>query len=205
MDHLARRGRDIHPDFERVGVDVGELPARQVGEHILQPLEQAFAARLDRASDHFGIGDRKVRGRQRVGHILRGEFHLRARMLVEPLHGAGGREQLFGEQAVGLADQREDRVGGPVGIGETLVFRRIGVRRERRLDRRERSPEGHALFPQLRRLFGPQLGGRILQPARGVEHTRRGAVALVGLTQRIFEHHLLRAAHDTGPMLQVIG
>src|SRR3546814_9638785 len=79
-------------------------------------LEQAFAARLDRTLYHFWIGDREVRGRQRLGHILRGEFHLRARMFVESLHRARGREQLFGKHAIGLADQREDRVRGPVGV-----------------------------------------------------------------------------------------
>src|SRR3546814_17777193 len=54
-------------------------------------------------------------------HILRGKFHLRARIFVEPLHRAGGREQLFGEHAVCLADQREDGVGGPVDRKSTRL------------------------------------------------------------------------------------
>src|SRR3546814_9770824 len=77
-------------------------------------------------------------------HILRGKFHLRARIFVEPLHRAGGREQLFGEHAVCLADQREDGVGGPVGVGEPLVWSGIGIGREGGMDCCERRTEGHA-------------------------------------------------------------
>src|SRR3546814_7015154 len=51
VDDLARRRRDIHADLERVGIDVGKLPARQVAQHMFQTLEQAFAARF-RSEEH---------------------------------------------------------------------------------------------------------------------------------------------------------
>jgi len=62
----------------------------------------------------------------------------------------------------------------------------------------------HALFPHLRALFGPKLGRRIVDPSGGIEQRPR-ILFLVGLTQREFEHHLLRARHHAGPMLHIVG
>src|SRR3546814_6423109 len=64
-------------------------------------------------------------------------------------------------------------------IGEAPVLRpvlggfdgRLG--RESGGQRRERGPEGGALFPHLRRLFGPEPGAVAIQPAGGVEQRGR--------------------------------
>src|SRR3546814_5776568 len=88
---------------------MAELPARQCGEHVPEALEQAFAARLDRALDDLGIGDREVGRRQRLGHRFRGERHSHARLGVEARKLTRRFEELIGQQAIGLPDQREGR------------------------------------------------------------------------------------------------
>jgi hypothetical protein len=34
VDHLARGRRDVHADLERILVDMAQLSARKVGEHV---------------------------------------------------------------------------------------------------------------------------------------------------------------------------
>src|SRR3546814_14797166 len=77
-------------------------------------------------------------------------------------------------------------------IGEAPVLRpvlggfdgRLG--RESGGQRRERGPEGGALFPHLRRLFGPERGAVATQPAAGVEQRgdRKNGVQGKGVSVR---------------------
>src|SRR3546814_5643704 len=49
---------------------------------------------------------------------FRGERHSHARLGVEARKLTRRFEELIGQQAIGLPDQREGRVRGPVGVGE---------------------------------------------------------------------------------------
>src|SRR3546814_3446032 len=78
---------------------------------------------------------------------FRGERHSHARLGVEARKLTRRFEELIGQQAIGLPDQREGRVRGPVGVGEAPVLRGLGRggRRESGGQRRKLGPEGSAL------------------------------------------------------------
>src|SRR3546814_17764681 len=84
---------------------------------------------------------------------FRGERHSHARLGVEARKLTRRFEELIGQQAIGLPDQREGRVRGPVGVGEAPVLRGLGRggRRESGGQRRKLGPDGSALFPQIGR------------------------------------------------------
>ena len=57
---------------------MGELPLRDVGQHMLEALEQVLAAGLDRRSDHLRVGQREIGRAHRVDERSGGEAQLLA-------------------------------------------------------------------------------------------------------------------------------
>src|SRR3546814_12414767 len=60
VDDLARRRRDIHADLERVGIDVGKLPARQVAQHMFQTLARKSVVSGKSVSVRVDLGGRRI-------------------------------------------------------------------------------------------------------------------------------------------------
>ena len=107
VDHLARRRRQITPHFERGLVGMRHLPLGEIGEHILQALEQVFAAGLDRLFEHFGVGRGEIGRADRIQKTARGKAHLLALLVVDALQRVDLSEQLVREQEVALANPGE--------------------------------------------------------------------------------------------------
>ena len=128
LEHdLARRDADVLTELERLHVghlDVeAPLAVLEVGQEVLQPVEQVLAVRFDRGAQHLGVGHDEVCGREGVGELARIEVHLARGRLVEPVGFAHHVGEPAGRQQVGLLDVIEDRVFLPGGIAEAPVAR----------------------------------------------------------------------------------
>ena len=164
---------------------------------MLQPVQQIFAAGLDRLFEHQRVGCREIARAHRLDDVAGGKAQLLTLLVVDPLDLVDAALQMVGHEQIALADPVEHRIGAPGRILEPLVLR---VHRIFRLDgilgRQETRPHLHAV--------GPEIAGA-LQRARigetGDDGDRR---RILDRLQACLEHHLLRPAHHPGPVLHIL-
>ena len=117
--HLARSGGDILADHETVGrLADGQLAlaALDIGQQIVQPLDQIFPIGGDGGLQHLGIGEREVGGGQRIGELAGIEGHAAALARVQAVQLAHHLLHRIGGEQIALLDEVEDFVLAP-GIG----------------------------------------------------------------------------------------
>ena len=208
LDHLARRRREVAPDLEHARLGLGQLPRRNVVEHVGEALEQVLAARLERPLQHLRIGQREVRRAHRVDEAARREAQLLARLGVDALDLVDRAEQLVRNLQIGLADGVEDRVLAPFGRGEAAVLALLSAARRRGHAAEHLAPGLQPLRPGLRARAHQRhrIGrGAPARRSRTPAATRPGngwpCLQLLGPE---FHQHLLGAAHHQRPVLPVL-
>ncbi len=193
VHHLAGRQGDVLADAERFGV--GHLDAQvaaaalEIGEQVVQALDQVLAAGLGSLAQHLGIGQQEVARAHRVDELagieidfLRGRRLQPVHMRHHVLHEAGG-------QQVGLLDEVEDVVRLPGFVLEAAVLR-VGLDDRRGFHAHHPArgvlPQRHVVLPETKlRLHqmcrvGHQLGGHLQEGVADVQRVR-AAGALGGL------------------------
>jgi hypothetical protein len=125
VDDLAGRGGDVLADLEglHVGLPDRELAfaALEVGQQVLQALDQVLALGLDGRLQHLRVGHREVRGRHRVGKLPCIELDLLRRLVVDAFDFLDGALQPARREQVGLLQVVEDDFLFPRRIVEALV------------------------------------------------------------------------------------
>ena len=181
----ALRGGDILTDGELriVGHADGELAfaALQIGQQVVQPVDQILALGFERRAQHFRIGCREIGRRHRVDPLSGKEFHLVGGAIVETFGFRDRFLDMLRGQQIGLLDEFEGGVFGPGRVLETPVAR-LG-----RNLRRRRSAADHAL-----RRFAPEIG--VVGPEPGLHLPHAGGVG----------HHLAGQLHECAPDIQRI-
>ena len=128
-DDLARRRGYVFTNAERLHVGHGDrqptLAAPQILEQVLEAAQKVLSARLERRGENLGIGRDEIGRGERVDELAGIEVDLARGRWVEPLDAAHRRERGLGPNEIALFDEMKDRVLGPVGMFETLVFQRF--------------------------------------------------------------------------------
>ena len=165
--HLARGGRDVDTEFERLRIGHRDLQlavaALDVVEQIVQALDQVPAAGRDRLAEHFGIRDGEVRRRHRVDVLAGEERDLLLGLGREALDVGHRLLQPARGNQVGLLDVVEQRMFLPIVVLEALVaFGRLddGIHRRAQHFERRRLPQVHVVPPQRHLRFGEPVGVR---------------------------------------------
>ena len=189
-----------------VGLPDGEraLAALEIGQQVLQALQQVLALALDRRLHDLRVGHGEVGGRHRVDELARIEVDLLRGLVVDAFDLLHGVLQPARRQQVGLLEIVEDDLVLPRRVGEALVaLGGLG----HRLDRLAHHalggdlPQLHVLLPQLHlRLqqpvgIGQHLGGEVHEGLGEAQRIGRlGAVGLVLLGEVL--QQLLAALGD---------
>ncbi len=216
VDDLARGDRDVLAQLEGAGIGVAQLPAAQIGQQMLHPLDQIVAPRLERALKHHRIGQREIGRARRLGYRPGGEAQLLALVGGQALDPVDHLANTLSQEQISLMQQREGRVRAPARIGKTAItarqlrvalgsFTRLGAKA---ILPQHIFPQPEAFVPQhlllldirQRHLPIPALCHR--HPARGIEigqHRLRIGQPL-GL---ILQPHPLQLLAGLGPMLHV--
>ena len=124
-DDLARRGRDVAADLE--GLDVGLADLQDIARllHVVDEvghaLHEVLAAGAQRLAQHHGIGEGKIRGRQRACQLLEVELGALARALVEALGIVEHVLEPARGDEIGLLPEVEVGVAAPLRIVEAIV------------------------------------------------------------------------------------
>jgi hypothetical protein len=129
--HLAGGDRHVDADLEPARVGLAQLELALAGLDVLgqhpHAAHEVRAAFLDGLSDELRIGGEEVRRRERARDLLHIEAGLVPRVLVDALgvvHHVLGPP---GGDQVGLLQEIEDRILGPVRILEAAILR-LGLR-----------------------------------------------------------------------------
>ncbi len=77
-DHLAGGRGDIHAELECFFVRHADAAALDIGEQVVQALEQVLATGVQRLAQHLRVGESEVRRRQRVYVLARVEINFLA-------------------------------------------------------------------------------------------------------------------------------
>ena len=185
LEHdLARRGRDVLADLEGLHVGLADrelaLAALEVGQQVLQALDQVLALALDRRLHDLRVGQGEVGRRHRVDELARIELDLLRRLVVDALDLLDRALQPARGEQVGLLEVVEHDLVLPGRIGEALVaLGRLGDR----LDRLAHHALGRDL-PQLH-VLGPELHLRLQQLVGIGQHLGREVHEGLGELQRI--------------------
>ena len=121
-DHLARRGTEVAPDLERVGLDHQQLAGLEVAQPIGPACLQALAAGLERALDRARVGPEEVAWRDRVEPVVDPEMGLL--LLVRAQAGCvivQRAQPMVQAQEAFLQDVEAGRLE-PGRVGEALVL-----------------------------------------------------------------------------------
>ena len=126
LEHdLARAGRDIAADLERIQVGHPDrqlaFAAVEVLQHVLQAAQQVLAAGLQRQAQHLGIGGDEVGGRHHLDELARVELELLLGLVVQTVLLLGSLQEVSGGQQIGLLDEVEQRVVVPGRVLEPPV------------------------------------------------------------------------------------
>ena len=121
MDHLAGGDGDVFAQREGGRIGVAELAARQIGNQMLQPLDQAGTLGLDRLVQRHRIGQGKIGGRKRVGGHIEGKAQLLALFRRNGIGAVCQHGQLLSQHQISLVKQLEERLFAPGGVGKALV------------------------------------------------------------------------------------
>ena len=124
-DHLAGRNGEILSDFECFvvgGLDV-QLPVAvgEIRHEVLHAVDEIPAAGLGDRLHYFGVGEREVARRQRIGHLADGERELLLGALVELVEILDQIHPGTGCQQVSLLDDVECQILVPPGVPESPV------------------------------------------------------------------------------------
>ena len=124
-DHLAGRHGEVLADLELAVIGVAKAKLAAAGRHVLcqhpHAVDEVRAARRDRVAVDLGIGEGEIGGRERRRQLAGVEYRLHPRVVVEAFRF---QDQLFGEgggHLIDLPEEGEERVPGPVLVGEALV------------------------------------------------------------------------------------
>ena len=127
-DHLAGRGREIAADGEHRGIGLADFQVAAagldvLGEHV-HAADEVVGVGRERFAQQLRVGQHEVRWRQRVGDLPHIELGLLPGVRVEI---GGVADQLVGPargEEIGLLEEVEELVRGPLRIGEALVVGR---------------------------------------------------------------------------------
>ncbi len=198
MDDLARRRGDVAPQFELAAVGVAQLPLLHVGQHMLEALDQILAAALDRLLHHGRVGEREIGGRHRVQHAAGGKAQLGFRLGINAIHRVRQAEHIIRGQQIALPDQvvkgmlRPRRIGEPPILGGSRAVgrRRVGLVAQQSARIQETLPQRQ-----------PFVGEAGLDARHGFRVERQHPP---GRARGLFQHQLLGAADDLGPLLHLL-
>ena len=193
--HLARRGRHVLAELERVlvGHRDAQLPAAllDVGEKIVQAAHQVLPAAGERFAQHLRVGQQEVRGGERIDVLPGKESDLSFRLGGQPPDLRDRPLDMARGDQVGLLDVVEEEIGRPVLVLEAQVaLRRLGDRFRVDAERLHpaRLPEPCVVHPHVHRECR--------------EHARVGRHAGVQVHERLGDAHLV--AHRRGHALRLL-
>ena len=125
VDHLAGRGGDVLADLERLLVGHADLQAPsaplEVGEQVLEAIQQVLAAGLLGFAQDRRIGQDEVARRDRADELPGVEVDLLLVLGIEPGDVADQRAQPAGAEQVRLPDVVEQEILGPGLVLEAPV------------------------------------------------------------------------------------
>ena len=191
--HLARGGGDILANDKAVGrLADGKLAFAplDIGQKIVQPLDQIFAIGGDGGLQHIRIGEGEVGGGQGIGELAGIESDPAALFLIQPVQLSHHLLQGVGGQQIALLDEIEDLVVFPLLRLEAAIARG-------RLDHGGSLAAQHAAgggFPQRHEAippFGLSLQYRLAVAAHGLGQRHHGARDI----QRIDGPRILAPGH----------
>ena len=216
VNDLAGRHGDILAQLEGAGIGMGQLPPAQIGQQMLHAFHQILAARLQRALHHYRVQQRKVRRACRFGDRAGGEAQLFALVVRQALHLVDHVGHAFGQEQIGLVDQRIGGVGTPARIGKAPVrARQVGLALRFGLPIRTKAvlsqhllPHRHAFLHQrllLRRVGDRHLAVPVLRQLHPAGRVHIGGQRLrIGqLLGLVFQPHPLQLRADGGPLAHV--
>ncbi len=124
-DDLAQRGGDVLAHLEGLHVGLADrqptLATLEVGQQVLQTLDEVLAFALDGRLHDLRIGEREVRRRHRVDELARVEVDLLRRLVVDALDLLDRALQPARGEEIGLLEVVEDDLVLPCRIVEALV------------------------------------------------------------------------------------
>ena len=123
LHDLAGRRRDVHAQLERIRVRMRKLPLAQIFQHMFQPLQQAFSARLIGAFQNLRIGQREIGRRYRVEGVGQVEPQLGFCVRVQPVDIVSPGQHALRREMIGLRNRSEDGVIFPAFMPEAFVLR----------------------------------------------------------------------------------
>ena len=134
--HRALGQPDIHTDLESPLVSDRNMPATDIGHHVLESLAQALALGLDHLLLRVGIGREEIRRRHRINPLLSQEADPIACQRIR-IDRIGHMPHKLGIEQIERGVQGKGALLGPRRCSEALV----GQGRHSKLRRREISPE----------------------------------------------------------------
>ena len=184
VDDLSRRGRDIDPKLEGLGVGHGDaqvpVAALDVVEKVIEALDQVLPARGDGFAEDFWIGQREIGRRQRIDVLAGEEIHLFLRVLVEPFNARHRIVQPSRGDQVRLLHVVEQKMLLPILVLEALVALGgfdHGCGRMSEQPEHRRLPQGRVIPEQIELRLSEQV--RIRQQLGGELEKRLGETEFV--------------------------
>ena len=197
VNDLARRRGDIAAQLKLRAIGMGQLPFLQVGEHMLQALDQIFAAAFDRLFHDDRVGEREIRRGQRVQHAGGREAQFLLHLGIDAIDRIGQARQIIRHEQIALADEVVKGMFRPGGIGEATVTRRrraasrggIGLIAQQAARIQETLPQSQSFVGE---------AGLDARHGFGIEGQHAACRA-----RCLFQHQLLGAADDLRPLLHL--
>ncbi len=207
---LARRRGQVHAQLECLGIGVGQLPLLQIVDQVAHTLEQVLALGLDRAFQHYRIGENEVIRAHRVDQRSGREFQLFALLRCDTFDLLGCADKIFGHHQICLMQQGESRMRAPLLCCKATILARQCICFGRVLSggsadktAQHTLPDRHCVPGKLLCGFDRSLGNllghalRESEPLRRVERIGSFAHALATFGHE-FEPHRLDLARNGG-------